>query len=124
MADARAEGGAFRSLTDFARRVDHGRVNKKALECLASAGAFDEVEPDRAQAFAAIEPMLAMSQRRAEERAFGQVALFGESESAPLEGRRPCPGRCGDRLRREFDAVGFFLSGPSRWRPMKRSSSG
>ena len=71
-----------RSLSDFARRVDPRQVNKKALECLASAGAFDEIEPERAAAFAAIEPMLAMSQRRAEERSLGQVALFGDAAGA------------------------------------------
>ena len=110
VAQARAEGGAFRSLSDFARRVDHRQVNKKALECLASAGAFDDVEPDRAQAFGAIEPMLAMSQRRAEERAFGQVALFSETDSAPLR-VKATPWSLADRLQREFDAIGFFLSG-------------
>jgi DNA polymerase-3 subunit alpha len=110
VAEARADGGAFRSLSDFARRVDPKHVNKKALECLASAGAFDELEPDRANAFAAIEPMLAMAQRRAEERAFGQVALFGEAEAAPLR-VKATPWSLSDRLQREFDAIGFFLSG-------------
>jgi len=110
LAAARADGGAFRSLSDFARRIDHKHVNKKALECLANAGAFDEVEPDRAIAFAAIEPMLAMSQRRAEERAFGQVALFGETDAAPLK-LKATPWSLSDRLQREFDAIGFFLSG-------------
>ncbi len=62
-AEARANGGAFRSLSDFARRVDPKQVNKKALECLASAGAFDDIEPERAVAFAAVEPMLASAQR-------------------------------------------------------------
>jgi DNA polymerase-3 subunit alpha len=110
VADARAEGGAFRSLADFARRIDHRQVNKKALECLANAGAFDDVEPDRAAAFASIEPMLATAQRRAEERAFGQVALFGDAAEAPLK-VRATPWSLGDRLQREFDAIGFFLSG-------------
>ena len=59
VAQARGDGGAFRSLADFARRLDPKAVNKKALECLAAAGAFDDIEPDRAAAFAAIEPMLA-----------------------------------------------------------------
>ena len=40
-------------------------VNKKALESLAAAGAFDELEPDRAVAFASIEPMLALANRGA-----------------------------------------------------------
>ena len=106
-----ARGGRpFSSLADFARRVDARAINKKALESLAAAGAFDELEPDRAVAFAAVEPMLALAHRRAEEEAAGQSALFGESEAAPLRVRAPA-WSAADRLRREFEAVGFFLSG-------------
>jgi DNA polymerase-3 subunit alpha len=86
-------------------------MNKKALESLAAAGAFDELEPDRAIAFAAIEPMLALAHRRAEEEAAGQNALlFGEADAAPLKVRAQA-WPAADRLRREFEAVGFFLSG-------------
>ena len=85
VADARSDGGAFRSLGDFARRVDPKQVNKKALECLANAGAFDDVEPDRAVAFASLEPMLALANRRAEERQSQQAALFGDAQEAPLQ---------------------------------------
>ena len=102
--------GRFASLTDLARRIDPRAVNKKALECLANAGAFDDLEPERAIAFASIEPMLALAQRNALERAAGQNALFGETESAPLNVRAQ-PWSSADKLRREFDAVGFFLSG-------------
>jgi DNA polymerase-3 subunit alpha len=100
----------FASLSDMARRIDPRAVNKKALESLAAAGAFDEIEPDRAIAFAAIEPALALANRSAQERAAGQNALFGETDSAPLK-VRAAPWPAADRLRREFDAVGFFLSG-------------
>ena len=102
--------GRFASLTDLARRIDPRAVNKKALECLANAGAFDDLEPERAIAFASIEPMLALAQRNALERAAGQNALFGETELAPLNVRAQ-PWNSADKLRREFDAVGFFLSG-------------
>ena len=51
-----------------------------------------------------------MSQRRAEERSLGQVALFGDAQEAPLK-VRATPWSSGDRLQREFDAIGFFLSG-------------
>ncbi|MGD0642266.1 MAG: DNA polymerase III subunit alpha, partial [Roseiarcus sp.] len=101
----------FASLSDFARRVDPRGVNKKALETLAAAGAFDELEADRAVASAAIEPMLALAHRRAEEEAAGQNALlFGEADAAPLKVRAQA-WPAADRLRREFEAVGFFLSG-------------
>jgi DNA polymerase-3 subunit alpha len=102
--------GPFRSLSDMARRLDPRAVNKKTLESLAAAGAFDELESDRAVAFASVEPMLAIANRHADERASGQNALFGEVESAPLKVRADA-WPAADRLRREFDAVGFFLSG-------------
>ena len=102
--------GRFASLTDLARRIDPRAVNKKALECLVNAGAFDDLEPERAVAFASIEPMLAHAQRNALERAAGQNALFGESDAAPLKVRAQ-PWNSADKLRREFEAVGFFLSG-------------
>jgi DNA polymerase-3 subunit alpha len=100
----------FASLTDLARRIDPRAVNKKALECLANAGAFDALEPERWIAFAAVEPMLALANRGAAERLAGQNALFGETETAPLKVNAP-PWNAADKLRREFEAVGFFLSG-------------
>ena len=81
----KARGGKpFASLADMASRLDPRLVNKKALESLAAAGAFDELEPDRASVFAAIEPMLAIANRGAAEKASGQNALFGDAEAAPL----------------------------------------
>ncbi len=100
----------FGSLADVASRLDPRLVNKKALESLAAAGTFDELEPDRAVVFAAIEPMLAIANRGAAEKASGQNALFGETEAAPLK-VNASPWTDAERLKREFDAVGFFLSG-------------
>ena len=101
---------AFVSLGEMAARLDPRAVNKKALESLAAAGAFDCLEPNRAAAFAGVEPALAIASRGAMERAAGQNALFGERETAPL-GAGAAPWSESERLRREFDAVGFFLSG-------------
>jgi DNA polymerase III subunit alpha len=100
----------FSSLADFARRIDPRLVNKKALESLAAAGAFDEIEPERARAFASVEPALATAHRALDEKAMGQDGLFAEAEAAPLvTGVKPWSAT--DRLRREFESVGFFLSG-------------
>ena len=109
LVDARTSG-RFASMSDMARRMDPKQVNKKALECLANAGAFDSLEPDRAAAFAAVEPLLALANRKAEERAQGQSGLFGETESAPMKTRAQS-WTAADKLRREFEAIGFFLSG-------------
>jgi DNA polymerase III subunit alpha len=100
----------FASLADLARRIDPRLINKKALESLAAAGAFDEIEPERARAFASIEPALAAAHRALDERAMGQDGLFGEAEAPPLIVRAPAWSAT-DRLRREFESVGFFLSG-------------
>ncbi len=109
LVDAR-RARAFASLGDMAARLDPRAVNKKALESLAAAGAFDCLEPNRAAAFAGVEPMLAIANREATRKAAGQNALFGETEAAPIKARA-APWPESDRLRREFDAVGFFLSG-------------
>ncbi len=107
---AAREKRPFASLADMASRLDPRLVNKKALESLAAAGAFDELESDRAVVFASIEPMLAIANRGASEKASGQNALFGEAEAAPLK-VRAAPWTEAEKLEREFEAVGFFLSG-------------
>ncbi len=100
----------FGSLADLAARLDPRLVNKKALESLAAAGTFDEIEPDRAVVFASIEPMLAIANRGASEKAAGQNALFGEFEAPPLRVRTTSWTES-EKLKREFNSVGFFLSG-------------
>jgi DNA polymerase III subunit alpha len=106
-----ARGGRpFASLADVAGRLDPRLVNKKALESLAAAGTFDELEGDRATVFAAIEPMLSIAGRGAMEKESGQNALFGATEATPLK-VKATPWPESEKLKREFDAVGFFLSG-------------
>ena len=101
----------FASLADVAKRLNPREVNKKTLESLAACGAFDEVEPNRARAFAAIEPMLAAANRHVEDRKAGQNALFGEAEPADLAVPKTPPWPAAETLRREYEAAGFFLSG-------------
>jgi DNA polymerase-3 subunit alpha len=108
----RARGGKmFADLADLARRLNPREVNKKVLESLAAAGAFDEIEPDRAKVLAAVETLLAVAHRGHEDREAGQVGLFGEAASTPIRLPSVEPWPVAERLRREFDAVGFFLSG-------------
>ncbi len=102
---------AFKNLADFARRINPREVNKKVLETLACCGAFDELDPDRAEVFGGVETILACANRCAEERLHGQNALFGEAESGELALPRVEPWSAAERLKREFDAAGFFLSG-------------
>ncbi|MFA6207652.1 MAG: DNA polymerase III subunit alpha, partial [Methylocystis sp.] len=101
----------FASLADVARRLNPREVNKKTLESLTACGAFDEIEPNRARAFAAIEAMLAAANRHAEDSKAGQNALFGEAEAADLAVPKTPPWPAAETLRREYEAAGFFLSG-------------
>ena len=101
----------FRDLCDLANRLNPREVNKKVLEALAAAGAFDELERDRARAFAAVEPILAMANRAQDDAAAGQAALFGGGEPEALKLTNYENWSAEERLRREFEAIGFFISG-------------
>jgi DNA polymerase-3 subunit alpha len=101
----------FRDFADFAGRIDPRGINKKVLENLASSGAFDAFEPERARAFAAVETIMAIANRTQAEIQAGQSALFGDSGAAPIALPKAVPWAPSERLRREFDAIGFFLSG-------------
>jgi len=73
--DARRAGGSFRSLDDFADRVDLRRLNRKALECLIQAGALDDFGP-RAALMTLIDTMMGMSAQAYSARDVGQFSLF------------------------------------------------
>ncbi len=109
---ARQAGGAFRGLADFARRVDPRALNKRALENLVAAGAFDSVSPNRHQTFQAVETMLRQAGAAASDRASRQVSLFAgalaESDHFSLPQVADWPPM--EKLRHEFDAIGFYLS--------------
>jgi DNA polymerase-3 subunit alpha len=106
------KAGKFADLADVAARVNPKAINKRVLESLAAAGAFDAFEPNRARVFAAVDAVLGRAQRAHETAAVGQSELFGgggQRESIALPNIEPwLPA---ERLRREYEAVGFFLSG-------------
>ena len=108
----REAGGRFSDLHDFVERVDPRLVNKRALENLARAGAFDSLHPNRAEIIAGADVLNAQAQSAAAERASLQANLFGEQvEAARL--RLPKRDRWSetDQLDEERAAVGFYLSG-------------
>jgi DNA polymerase-3 subunit alpha len=102
----------FKDLSDFASRIDAKSLNKRMLESLAGAGAFDTLEKNRARAFASCEAILRHAQRSGEDRASGQSELFGGGSNATAL-RLPDaePWLPADRLAKEFEAAGFYLSG-------------
>ncbi len=112
VAAERAVRGPFKALHDFAERLDPKAVNRRQLENLAKAGAFDSIEPDRARALAACEMLASYAQRVAEERASAQTSLFGAEEPSarPVFPKAPA-WSAQDRLDAERESVGFYLSG-------------
>jgi len=82
IAKEREENGPYTGLYDFVSRLNSDIVNKKAIEGLVKAGAFDCIEKNRARLFASIEMAIkAMSSLR-KERAFGQTNLFNSNNTA------------------------------------------
>jgi DNA polymerase-3 subunit alpha len=108
----RATGGLFKSLDDFANRVDPSQINRRSLENLAAAGAFDTLEPRRGAVHAAAETLLAAAQSARDSRESGQGGLFGEggSDMAALRIDSSLYWAPGEQMNQEKDAFGFYFS--------------
>ena len=109
----RRKNGPFTGLYDFADRIDPGALNKRALENLARAGAFDCLEPNRNKVMEATSSLLAHALHAARERESMQGGLFGAQSSAV---GRPAlaepPAWDNDTLlEEERKAIGFYFSG-------------
>jgi DNA polymerase III subunit alpha len=112
VAAMRAESGLFADLYDFAERVDPRQVNKKALESLARAGAFDAMEANRAKVLDSAPVLAQLATSSAGDRQGGQGGLFAEAEPAlrpPLPSTRPWTAQ--QKLDEEFRSIGFYFSG-------------
>ncbi len=112
---AREEGGAFKSLYDFCARVDRQRINKRTVEALIKAGAFDALQPNRAALVASLDR--AFEYAAAQEANANQGGLFdlgddvhGSSTQEP-DLVETTPWGVKERLTLEKTAIGFYLSG-------------
>jgi DNA polymerase III subunit alpha len=112
--------GPYRSLADFAGRSNAKALGKRGLETLAMAGAFDRIEPNRAQVHANLDQIMDVAGQLHEDAEIGQGSLFGGAAAAKggaagaeaLLTLRPVkPWTPMERLQHEFEAVGFYLSG-------------
>jgi len=103
----------FVTLFDLARRVDLKRVGKRPMEMLARAGAFDQLDANRARVFEGLDALVAYSAAIFEARNSNQVSLFGEAGDDIPEPRLPYRDDWlpVERLAHEHQAVGFYLSG-------------
>ncbi|MGI8955741.1 MAG: DNA polymerase III subunit alpha, partial [Chthoniobacterales bacterium] len=116
MASAIAErerGGDFTSLEDFCSRVDSRIANRKIIESLVKAGAFDFLGRDRAELFACIEETLASAASSHRDRASGQVSLFGDLPTAPIARRSHefVAWTEREKLSYEKELLGFYVTG-------------
>lgn len=105
---AARQDGPFKDLFDFARRVDRKQVNRRTIDSLIRAGAFDCFGEDRAVLQASVD--LAWNSAEQDEMFANQVSLFGSDETR-LEYVQAGCWSDRQRLVEEKAALGFFLSG-------------
>ncbi|MDF3033138.1 MAG: polymerase subunit alpha [Alphaproteobacteria bacterium] len=116
LAERRAKG-PFKDLNDFANRIGtagaNGAMNKRQLENLVAAGAFDGLNSNRQQSHMAIEAILKQAGLAAQETKSRQQNLFGLAVAeGPMGLSLPKVSDWGslEKLQHEFEALGFFLS--------------
>ncbi|MGF6275035.1 DNA polymerase-3 subunit alpha [Massilia sp. UYP11] len=109
---ARSEGGKFKDLFDFCKRVDRKQINRRTIESLIRAGAMDAFGVDRAVLLASV--AFAMEAAGQAAAAANQVSLFGGDDSdlvAPPEYVKATPWTDRQKLSEEKIALGYYLSG-------------
>src|SRR6185503_6165999 len=125
----RAADGPFTTLDDFCARVDLRLVNRRVVESLIKAGAFDSVGSVRAQLLATLDAAMESGQRQQRDKAEGQSSFFDLMPAAPA-----APARAADataipewdddqRLAFEKEVLGFYVSGHplARFKPLVES---
>ncbi len=111
----RDQNGPFKDIHDFANRVDSGYMNKKILEALAKAGAFDRLLNNRRLIMESCEDILRHIQVMSKERSSSQQSLFGDFAGVSLDNqvrlKQVDDWNKLDRLSEEIESVGFYLTG-------------
>ncbi len=108
---ADGKAGDFADLFDFCRRIDKRVVNRRVIEALVRAGAFDAIDERRASLMASVG--IALEAAEQAERNALQAGLFdaGGGQDQPLKMIEAAPWSERERLLNEKQALGFFLSG-------------
>ena len=112
----RNKKGEFKSIFDFSSRIDTRVCNRRTIESLAQAGAFDSLHENRAQLIASVEDVLSYASRKQEEERLNQANLFGGGSGTGGVSQEPklrdCPKWTNiERLNKERELIGFYLSG-------------
>ena len=111
----REKKGKYTTLFNMSKQLDLRQVGKKALECLAAAGAMDELEGHRAQLFESVGHAVRYAQKIQADEAAGQSSLFGDDSSAGFQAEpnlpmvEPWPTSL--KLKNERNLLGFYVSG-------------
>ena len=111
---ARGRDGVFRDIFDFCTRVDRRIVNRRSIEALVRAGAFDGLHPDRAQLLATVPLAIAAAEQAEASR--DQGGLFDDagtsrSDTTPVDMPKVAPWGERQRLLEEKQALGYCFSG-------------
>jgi len=110
--EEREQNGRFKDLEDFAGRLDTHQVNKRQMENMVRSGTFDSLNPNRKQMHMGIEAIMGEASAQQSERESNQIGLFGggdqPKQTIRLADVPEWPPM--ERLREEFDAIGFYLS--------------
>ena len=115
--EVRGQDGPYKSLEDFCLRVDGRKVNRRVVESLIKAGAFDSLGTKRSQLFAILDQALDQAQAAQRDRLSGQISLFAAMPKAQAD--RATTIELPDlpewdekqRLTLEKETVGFYLTG-------------
>ncbi|WP_311063507.1 DNA polymerase III subunit alpha [Halomonas sp. DWK9] len=116
--EARNADGPYKDLFDFCRRIDPKRMNKRTLEALIRSGALDNLGPNRAVMFAAMEDALKAAAQNHANQNLGMLDMFGDAFAAEEEASdvyaeylhaREWTDR--ERLSGEKDTLGLYLTG-------------
>src|SRR3954467_3294141 len=106
----------FASIFDFAKRVDRSRVNKRVVDALVKAGAFDALHPDRASTLASVGLAFEWADAQAAHAQQGGLFDFGGGDEHGASTQEPAlvptePWSIREKLTLEKTAIGFYLSG-------------
>jgi len=115
--EERSKAGPFKDLASFLHRIALSKVNRRVVESLIKAGAFDRLHDNRRAMFEHLDKLLDQAQRDARSRLDAQGSLFSLEEFAHEDKDRPCvlPDMPdwpeAERLKMEKEGMGFYLSG-------------
>ncbi len=113
LVEERSREGVFKSVDDFANRIDPQGLNKRQIESLSAAGAFDDLEPNRAAVHDGADMILSVANSAADARESGQGGLFDEASGDAMQTIRlpqDASWNLSQTMVHERDAFGFYFA--------------